>query len=61
MEIVHHTTMNHLEIFVVEMTSRGPHGHDDFELGMILDGTMTLFLEQEQHHLNTVDIYFIKR
>lgn len=43
MEIVRHTTMNHLEVFIVEMTSRGPHGHDDFELGMILEGTMTLF------------------
>ena len=37
MEIVRHTTMNHLEVFIVEMTSRGPHGHDDFELGMILE------------------------
>ena len=23
MEIVRHTTMNHLEVFIVEMTSRG--------------------------------------
>ena len=43
------------------MTSRGPHGHDDFELGMILEGTMTLFLEQEQYHLKAGDIYFINR
>ena len=56
MEIVRHTTMNHLEVFIVEMTSRGPHGHDDFELGMILEGTMTLFLEQEQYHLKAGDI-----
>ena len=61
MEIVRHTTMNHLEVFIVEMTSRGPHGHDDFELGMILEGTMTLFLEQEQYHLKAGDIYFINR
>ncbi len=61
MEIVRHTTMNHLEVFIVEMTSRIPHGHDDFELGMILEGTMTLFLEQEQYHLKAGDIYFINR
>ena len=61
MEIVRHTTMNHLEVFIVEMTSRDPHGHDDFELGMILEGTMTLFLEQEQYHLKAGDIYFINR
>ena len=41
MEIVRHTTMNHLEVFIVEMTSRGPHGHDDFELGKILEGTVS--------------------
>ena len=44
MEIVRHTTMNHLEVFIVEMTSRGPHGHDDFELGMILEGTIKYIL-----------------
>ena len=45
MEIVRHTTMNHLEVFIVEMTSRGPHGHDDFELGMILEGTVVSIKE----------------
>lgn len=45
LEIVRHTTMNNLEIFLVEMTERSPHGHDDLEIGLLLEGGMTLFLE----------------
>ena len=50
-EIVQHTRMNLLEIFLVEMTSRGPHGHDDLEIGLILEGSLTLFIDQERHDL----------
>ena len=41
-EIVQHTTMNYLEIFLVEMTARSPHGHGDLEIGILLDGSLTL-------------------
>ena len=47
-EIVQHTTMNYLEIFMVEMTARSPHGHDDLEIGILLDGKLTMFTELEQ-------------
>lgn len=60
-EIVQHTKMNLLEIFLVEMASRGPHGHDDLEIGILLEGSMTLFLDQEQHALKAGDIYIINR
>lgn len=60
-EIVRHTTMNYLEIFMVEMTARGPHGHDDLEIGILLEGSMTLFTELEQYELKTGDIYIINR
>lgn len=60
-EIVRHTTMQHLEIFLVEMTSRSPHGHDDIEIGILLEGSLLLFTEQEQHRLHSGDIYVINR
>lgn len=60
-EIVKHTTMEQLEIFIVDITARSPHGHDDLEIGILLDGSITLFLEQEQHILHTGDIYVINR
>lgn len=60
-EIVQHTTMNYLEIFLVEMTARSPHGHDDLEIGILLDGNLTLFTELEQYDLHAGDIYIINR
>ncbi len=60
-EIIQHTNMNYLEIFLVEMTSRGPHGHDDLELGILLKGSVTLFIEQEQYELKAGDLYIINR
>lgn len=60
-EIVRHTMMNDLEIFLVEMTARSPHGHDDLEIGLVLEGNMTLFLEQEELDLKKGDIYLINR
>lgn len=60
-EIVQHTRMNHLEIFFVEVTARRPRGHDDLEMGILLEGNLTLFIEQEHHELRTGDIYIINR
>ncbi len=60
-EIVLHTTMNYLEIFLVEMTARAPHGHDDMEIGILLEGNLTFFTEHEQHELHAGDIYIINR
>lgn len=61
LEIVRHTTMNNLEIFLVEMTERSPHGHDDLEIGLLLKGSLTLFLEQDTCELKQGDIYLINR
>ncbi len=60
-EIVHHTTMNFLEIFLVDMTARSPHGHGDLEIGILLDGALTLFTEFKQFELHAGDIYIINR
>ena len=60
-EIVQHTQMNAMEIFLVEVMSRNPHGHEDLEIGMILEGNVTLFLEQNSVLLQTGDIYIINR
>lgn len=60
-EIVRHNQMSQLEIFVVEMVSRAPHGHDDLELGLILDGSMNLFFEHNAYPIRKGDIYIINR
>ncbi len=60
-EIIQHSTMSCLELFLVEMTSRNPHGHDDLEIGLILDGNLELILENERIPLKKNDIYIINR
>lgn len=60
-EIVRHAYMNYLEIFLVEMTTRRPHGHDDLEMGIVLDGDLTLFTERERYDLHKGYIYIINR
>lgn len=60
-EIVRHTNMKYLEIFLVEMTARQPHGHDDLEIGILLEGTLSLSIESETYLLKQGDIYIINR
>ena len=60
-EIVQHTLMKYLEILMVEMTSRNPHGHSDLEIGLILRGDLELNLDQEHIRLKENDIYVINR
>ena len=61
LEIVQHTTMNYLEIFLLEMFSRQPHGHEDLEIGILLEGTLRLYLETDMYTLQKGDIYIINR
>ena len=53
--------MNYLEIFLVEITARQLHGHDDMEIGILLEGQITLTLEHIQYRLTKGDIYIINR
>lgn len=61
LEIVRHTNMNHLEIFLIEMTAKQLHGHSDMELGIIWEGNMTVFVDQKRYELKKGDIYLINR
>ncbi len=58
-EIVHHTAMNHLEFFLVELSSRNAHGHSDLEIGIILEGSVELILENQRIVLHKHEIYVI--
>jgi len=61
LEIIRHTTMNPLEIFLIEMTSKHMHGHSDMELGIIWEGSMTVFIDEKKYELQKGDIYLINR
>lgn len=60
-EVIQHTTMNFIEIFLTETTMRSSHYHDDLEIGVVLEGTVELFLEQHPLTLFPGDIYIINR
>ena len=61
LEFIRHTTMNHLEIFMIKMTAKQLHAHSDMELGIIWEGSMTVFVDQKQYELKKGDIYLINR
>ena len=61
LEIVAHTAMKHLKVFVVDMGSRCPHGHGDLELGILLGGGLELFVDNARYTLSAGDIYLISR
>lgn len=61
LEIIQHSKMNSLELFLIEVTSRNPHGHDDIEIGVIMEGSVSLLLEQEKYLLHKGDIFLINR
>ncbi len=60
-EIIDHSHMDNLKVFLVEMTSRTPHGHDDLEMGILLEGSMDVIVDDERFSLKKNDIYIISR
>ena len=47
-EIIEHSQIEDLNIFLVEMTYRCPHMHREFEICMILSGTVTIYTNGEK-------------
>lgn len=58
-EIVSHPQLRHLNIFLVRLISRTTHLHREIELGMILDGALTLQIGTESYRLEKNDIYLV--
>ncbi|GFI08284.1 bifunctional transcriptional activator/DNA repair enzyme AdaA [Lachnospiraceae bacterium] len=55
-EIVKHAQMQDLNIFLVEMTYRSPHMHKEFEICMVLSGTITIYTSQETQNFEKGDL-----
>lgn len=58
-EIIHHTTMQNLKIFLVNLQYREPHIHGDFELCYILDGSALFRSREQEIQLNKGDFVFL--
>ena len=58
-EIVPHGPFRHLHVLLVRMFSRTPHLHRELELGLILDGAVTLLRSGDACCLQKGDLYLI--
>lgn len=52
-EIVEHSYIKYLNVFLVNMNYRNPHLHREFELILVLDGNITIESKQESYNLSS--------
>jgi len=57
-EIISHSQMN-FKLFLVNMLYRTPHIHKDFELCLLLDGSLFLQAQNETHSQETGDFFVV--
>lgn len=53
--------MPSLEVFLVRMMERSPHSHSDLEIGLLLSGSLSLFIDQSECVLHSGGLYLINR
>lgn len=58
-EIVAHSQLRYMHVFLVRLISRTTHIHREMELGMILDGNVSLHIGEKTYRLKQGDIYYV--
>ena len=58
-EIISHSIVNYVNIFVVHLVSRTPHIHRDLELGILLEGSLTVRTGGKLFTLEKDDAYLM--
>lgn len=58
-EVVSHPHLNHINAFLVRVVERSTHIHRDLELGMVLEGSITLKMNRGPCLLEENDIYLV--
>ena len=58
-EIISNSQFEHLNVFIVRLFSRTPHLHRELELGIILDGSLTLKSSRQSWFLEKDSVYII--
>ena len=56
-EFIEHTAITDLNIFLVQLTYRGPHWHREFETCMIMSGTLQVTCGEQTYEFHTGDIF----
>lgn len=60
-EMVTHTRLQHVTAFLVQMQERVTHIHRELELGLVLNGEITLRTQQQTFVIAKGDIYLVNR
>ena len=55
-EIVEHLKLEDLNIFLVELSYRSPHMHKEFEIGMVLSGSVMVCANQKNERFDPGDM-----
>ena len=58
-EIVSHTQLKYITAFLVRLEERMTHVHRDLEIGYILDGTVSLHMQNQTTQFSKGDVYII--
>lgn len=58
-EVVSHPHLNHINAFLVRMVERTTHIHRDLEIGIVLEGSVTLKIDQHSYPLKEKDAYLV--
>ena len=60
-ELVPHSHLQHVTAFLVRLQERVAHIHRELELGLVLDGAITLRTQQQSSVISKGDIYLVNR
>lgn len=60
-ELVTHSHLQHVTAFLVRLQERVTHIHRELELGLVLDGAITLRTQQQTSIISKGDIYLVNR
>ena len=60
-ELVTHSHLQHVTAFLVRLQERVAHIHRELELGLVLDGAITLRTQQQSSVISKGDIYLVNR
>lgn len=55
-EVIEHSQIADLKVFLVEMTYRSPHMHKEFEICMVLSGTIVIYVNQGNRSYSKGDL-----
>ena len=58
-EVISHSQLGHINVFLVHLTERAVHLHRDLETGLVLEGRVTLSVEHREERIDAGELYLI--